>query len=1214
MDFHFDSAEDSRGYRTHLILDPATSSIRWIQLYDGPNKVFEFPSLPTPLCTIQFVRYDLQTNQLVKRDAKGEYTVRDFINYVPQNANVSGNRLQFTNLQGQPYISTGIMPVEFSKINVEISFSAPDQSIEDPGWIDIDVALTFPSEFSNASYTEQQAWQLVLIFPNIQFDVSESSAAKADGAYIKDWSVLFPGGNLGKIAELTKSHFHGMPVQFASLYRTTASYARGVAFSATDVYGHHKSFIYSRPAFQAPPTVHGLNSYLTMPMHLNGVRYVTPNLPDEPQFHFRLSKGDKYGFGGAKMHYRIKAFHIDKTTSGSVLDWMDVANIYRKWVKARRGAWLKKTFSRTAGAPMDNMSPFTVITNYGLDGPIDPSISDPNLPSKWLEIHPIKIDGKTDMPASPTQPVNDNESLQDVLKRIRLKVNTADDAVRLEAQPWGYEPGGYYHYIGGYPTITDVLHPPTDPPRFKRAMDQLVSAKVMPVFTSDFFKQIFNGARYRGHLIWNKPNWNLPHWNEINLASAWRDAIAHQFPSAYVDPARNPNPCKFRIATKWYNDPANPNSYVDLARVFIVKKLVDPEGRNLFDPQPDCREAETLAASQLYDERGKASFLPLIGNPFYNRQGRPICATAEAIDLYLNTQLSNGAFKYGARMLEFMKAGYGGCYYKGHQHIFGDPGSPFYSNVIGLGPQATVSLQRILAEIQRRGLQADQSFVLSHEGATLEPLLPYYSEYYHSSPVYHFVYSEVISAKMPLTGVVPYIHPGYKEKRRPINGQEPTTLAPPDVMLLPTAEEQEKDPPPDLVIPPDPETMPLPNDPRTQSFNAWKQICVNYFNQYFRVENYGIAPKSYPTAPKVLGPTPVPWVPNNPLAPTDPPTYTYIRCVQDVFNLRYFIYLTAASGVVGERIFLHANWFEQPFDYNDELVKLATRIVYMQTRFFRHFQKGLMLGRTTITSGNRRLWAWRAAFRFFDDVKPLVEKVPGQQLRDFVSLGWDKEYIDKNRINAFVVKYDKIQHMVWVVGRDDARRMLYVFVNAGNAETPVRFIYSRGLEGVSNNQATYSGWEKEIIRYTDAGIKQTVAPVWLDQEETDLVMPPRTVAAIEVRKVNHAQFVTQTVPTTMKAGGEHNVSVQMKNIGTSTWSESARYRLGSQNPHDNTNWGTNRVGFGPGSVAPGQTKNFQFTVKAPTTPGSYNFQWRMLRLGVEWFGERTQNVLVNVVP
>src|SRR5262249_41592301 len=100
-----------------------------------------------------------------------------------------------------------------------------------------------------------------------------------------------------------------------------------------------------------------------------------------------------------------------------------------------------------------------------------------------------------------------------------------------------------------------------------------------------------------------------------------------------------------------------------------------------------------------------------------------------------------------------------------------------------------------------------------------------------------------------------------------------------------------------------------------------------------------------------------------------------------------------------------------------------------------------------------------------------------------------------------------------------------------------------------------------------------------------------------------ASFVTESVPGTMIAGQSYSVSVTLKNTGTNTWTYAAGYKLGSWNPQDNFTWGFNRVllPFG-GSVAPGATWTFAFTVKAPAASGTYNFQWRMLQELVVWFG------------
>jgi len=49
----------------------------------------------------------------------------------------------------------------------------------------------------------------------------------------------------------------------------------------------------------------------------------------------------------------------------------------------------------------------------------------------------------------------------------------------------------------------------------------------------------------------------------------------------------------------------------------------------------------------------------------------------------------------------------------------------------------------------------------------------------------------------------------------------------------------------------------------------------------------------------------------------------------------------------------------------------------------------------------------------------------------------------------------------------------------------------------------------------------------------------------------------------------------MKNTGTTSWTAADSYRLGSQNPQDNWNWGINRVYLPAGeTIAPGQSKTF----------------------------------------
>lgn len=112
---------------------------------------------------------------------------------------------------------------------------------------------------------------------------------------------------------------------------------------------------------------------------------------------------------------------------------------------------------------------------------------------------------------------------------------------------------------------------------------------------------------------------------------------------------------------------------------------------------------------------------------------------------------------------------------------------------------------------------------------------------------------------------------------------------------------------------------------------------------------------------------------------------------------------------------------------------------------------------------------------------------------------------------------------------------------------------------------------------------------------------------------DNAAFLWQSVPSTMVPGQPYNVSVRMRNTGSTTWPAGGSIRLGSQNPQDNQTWGLHRVLL-PATVPPGGWVTFQFTVVAPSVPGTYNFRWRMLRESVAWFGALTPNVAVSVQP
>jgi hypothetical protein len=93
----------------------------------------------------------------------------------------------------------------------------------------------------------------------------------------------------------------------------------------------------------------------------------------------------------------------------------------------------------------------------------------------------------------------------------------------------------------------------------------------------------------------------------------------------------------------------------------------------------------------------------------------------------------------------------------------------------------------------------------------------------------------------------------------------------------------------------------------------------------------------------------------------------------------------------------------------------------------------------------------------------------------------------------------------------------------------------------------------------------------------------------------------------VRPGSQFGCTINVTNRGDA-WYPGARYKLGSWDPPDNLTWGLGRVDLDDwlGTVGPlPHGALLDFTVTAPTTAGEYNFSWRMVQEGVQWFGEST---------
>lgn len=114
---------------------------------------------------------------------------------------------------------------------------------------------------------------------------------------------------------------------------------------------------------------------------------------------------------------------------------------------------------------------------------------------------------------------------------------------------------------------------------------------------------------------------------------------------------------------------------------------------------------------------------------------------------------------------------------------------------------------------------------------------------------------------------------------------------------------------------------------------------------------------------------------------------------------------------------------------------------------------------------------------------------------------------------------------------------------------------------------------------------------------------------------SNALYLDGWAPSPMTPGQSAQAWVRFQNLGGTTWTSGGAnpFRLGAQNPQDNSTWGTNRVEL-PHDVAPGDEVTFSFPITAPTAPGTYHFQWRMVQELVTWFGDFSADLPVVVAP
>jgi len=953
-----------------------------------------------------------------------------------------------------PALAPDVPAMGFDPITVTLTLHASVRTVNH-GWINFDLEHTYPRQIPERDAAF--GWEQTVHYPFLDF----------------------AGSDPGKFEPVITGLLNFSAVYKATKSATAVNTATGIAIHVEDVYGHDTGAWYNDVADD-------LNYALRNSIHLQGREFVRPPA-------YKLSGGDAFGYGGNAMVYRIRAFHVPGAAAGAPVDWHDVLDIYRSWLRTRFSLpdepslfFDKLRPERKKNAPADLMAPHTVISNYGLDGSVDPGA--PGSPqeqlSGWLEMHPLRV-------AAPDSPAaGSNATFVHLANRLRTKFPDPA-AVKLEVQGWGIEQASFFHFICGYPPLTNVIS--GSDAKFKAGVNALAANQNTAFcITTDPLNTCFNALRFGGHIRFRA---GAP-WAEVTQAKHW-DALVKPPLQANV---RNRN-CAVtvtKIGAKQFN------------RIWIVDHFPGVE------KVPNSPLTARFKAAQKRDEWGVLlQSLPVIGTGLYRGTQKQICPTADVARIYVDDWVKPWVLGQNVRILEFMKHSIGAyfCYDAGHTHIVPHPHvspqtNPAYTNVIGRGSWYTRRLQCMFFDVHEQGKVFDAdpfcTFRLSHEFQPREALAPYIDQYYSGDEKFDFVYSHLVAHQESTVRGGIGIHPGYKEGRK-----VPGAILKLDWMLSP---DRDKVPAPPKRDEKNDGAVSAPNlELRNRSFNEWRQQCVDHFNRHFKVEQWGLAPRGYPTSE---APGNVPFNPQNPLAPTNPPTYTYNRCVQQSFNLRANIFTTGASAVRGVRIHIPSQWLEDPRDYDNEAVEHAVRAARMQMQWADFFRRGRMLGETRIFEVNdvpgpvKEIWAWGNGgntSRRFDNVKPLMDHIGQDDVElgtawrsrpvvDFISKPWDREFYFGKTYNE-IMTTPMIHHRIWQHGEGNTRKVLYAFANVSNTPAKVEFLFSRGLQGIA--QAT--PWRRTIHVYAPAASAPQVEDAWLAKRDT-VNIPARSFAAVVVER------------------------------------------------------------------------------------------------------------------
>jgi len=159
--------------------------------------------------------------------------------------------------------------------------------------------------------------------------------------------------------------------------------------------------------------------------------------------------------------------------------------------------------------------------------------------------------------------------------------------------------------------------------------------------------------------------------------------------------------------------------------------------------------------------------------------------------------------------------------------------------------------------------------------------------------------------------------------------------------------------------------------------------------------------------------------------------------------------------------------------------------------------------------------------------------------------------------------------------------------------------------GANCGTAEVDFWRLNASAPTDPGNPTTAPWPMFGQNARHTRLYPR-------RASFDAEVVSHNIPAVMSPGEQRQVSITLRNTGSTTWTSATQIRLGAASGNDPFTSSTRFNLSGGDAIATNQTKTFSFVLQAPSTQGYYTTTWRMVNdASATWFG-RTISIQVKV--